>query len=199
MRRPSICDSCARLHKRPNPQAETSLETFVPYCDAFPDRIPNKIYLGGYDHRMPFEGDGGILYEFRPGKEKALTAYEHRIATKRTPAFADAPIEPLPGEPPLTLFRDTTRTELRVGTRIDRYGDPSGNVVYTAGTPFSARSLPADWATRPYHVYEVTRRLPALTGTAIPWFEQPGGGTAHVLPAAIDRLLVDRYLQEAPA
>jgi hypothetical protein len=38
--------------------------------------------------------------------------------------------------------------------------------------------------------------LHALRGTAVPWFEQPGGGTAYVLPVAISDLLADGTLVE---
>ena len=40
------------------------------------------------------------------------------------------------------------------------------------------------------------RPLQVLKGTAVPWFEQPGGGTAYVLPAAISDLLADGALVE---
>lgn len=32
-------------------------------CDAYPDRIPDEILTGEYDHTEPFEGDNGIQYE----------------------------------------------------------------------------------------------------------------------------------------
>ena len=35
-----------------------------------------------------------------------------------------------------------------------------------------------------------------VTGVAIPWFEQPGGGTAYVLPRSIQDLLNDGTLIE---
>ncbi|KAB2353661.1 hypothetical protein [Actinomadura montaniterrae] len=82
-RRPSICDACARLQQRANPGAETSLDTWIPYCDAFPDRVPAEIYTGGFDHREPFEGDRGIRFEMRPGGERALASYERAQARKR--------------------------------------------------------------------------------------------------------------------
>ena len=54
-RRPNICDACVRLQKRSNPDAQTSLDRWIPYCEAFPERVPNEIYRGGFDHRNPFE------------------------------------------------------------------------------------------------------------------------------------------------
>ena len=32
-------------------------------CAAFPERIPRAILLNGHDHRRPYSGDGGLLYE----------------------------------------------------------------------------------------------------------------------------------------
>ena len=32
-------------------------------CDAFPDVIPQDIIAGVFDHRKPFPGDHGILFE----------------------------------------------------------------------------------------------------------------------------------------
>ena len=87
------------------------------------------------------------------------------------------------GEPPLTLFRGKRLLELQPGTEVDRFGSPEGNLTYVAGTPFEQRSLVPDWVHRPYHMYRVIRPVQALTGGAIPWFDQPGGGTAYLLPS----------------
>lgn len=83
-RKPNICDACVRLKKRSNPEAESSLDRWIPYCDAFPDRVPNEIYRGGFDHRNPFEGDRGIRFELRPGGERALAAYEASVARRQS-------------------------------------------------------------------------------------------------------------------
>jgi hypothetical protein len=81
-RRPNICDACVRLRKRSNPGSETSLDRWIPYCEAFPEEIPDEIYRGGFDHRNPYEGDRGIRFELRPGGERALAAYESAAARK---------------------------------------------------------------------------------------------------------------------
>ncbi|GAA2168068.1 TNT domain-containing protein [Actinomadura napierensis] len=105
-------------------------------------------------------------------------------------------IQPLKGEPPLSLLRDRQFTELPAGTEVDRYGGHGGNTAYAARTPFPQRSLPADWQEREYHVYRLLRPVQALTGTAVPWFEQPGGGTAYVFERSLAYLLADGSLQE---
>ncbi len=106
------------------------------------------------------------------------------------------PIQPLPGEPPLTLFRGKELQELPAGSELDRFGTTEGNLTYAAGTPFSERSLVPEWVNRPYHVYRVQRPIEALAGVAIPWFNQPGGGASYLLPASIEELLADGVLIE---
>jgi hypothetical protein len=106
------------------------------------------------------------------------------------------PILPLAGEPPLTLFRGKRLLELQPGTEVDRFGTPEGNLTYVAGTPFEQRSLVPDWVHRPYHVYRLIRPIQALAGGAIPWFDQPGGGTAYLLPRAVAELIDNGDLVE---
>ncbi|ASO22701.1 hypothetical protein FHR81_005233 [Actinoalloteichus hoggarensis] len=105
-------------------------------------------------------------------------------------------VRPLPGEPPLTLFRERRLLMLQAGTEVDRFGDPNGNVTYAAGTPYSRRSLPPQWIKRGYHTYRLLRPLQVLTGIAVPWFEQPGGGVSYVLPRSITDLIEDGALAE---
>jgi hypothetical protein len=78
-RRPSICDACHRLRQRANPDAVTSVDQYIPYCEAFPVAIPAEIYIGGFDHRRHHPGDGGVLFAMRDGGERALDAFEHRF------------------------------------------------------------------------------------------------------------------------
>lgn len=120
---------------------------------------------------------------------------------RREPASAvdqrpSAAFEPLPGEPPLSLLRDRRTVELPVGAEVDRVGDTRGNFMYEARTPYENRSLPPDYVSRPYHVYRLQRPLQVLTGTAVPWFGQPGGGVAFVLPRSVRELLADGTLVE---
>ncbi|WP_308199653.1 TNT domain-containing protein [Saccharothrix sp. S26] len=106
------------------------------------------------------------------------------------------PINPMNGEPPLTLFRHKKMVELPAGMEVDRFGEGEGNLVYAAGTPFAQRSLVPSWINRPYHVYRLRRPVEALTGVAVPWFEQPGGGTAYLMPKTIDDMIADGVLVE---
>ncbi|MEU6646266.1 TNT domain-containing protein [Saccharomonospora sp. NPDC046836] len=106
------------------------------------------------------------------------------------------PIQPMPGEPPLTLFRGKEMRTLPIGSELDRFGGANGNLTYAAGTPFEERSLVPEWVSRPYHLYRVQRPLEALAGVAIPWFNQPGGGAAYLLPASIEELLAEGDLIE---
>ncbi|MFI6517275.1 glycohydrolase toxin TNT-related protein [Spirillospora sp. NPDC050679] len=106
-------------------------------------------------------------------------------------------IQTLPGEPPLTLFRERRMVELQPGAMVDRFGDATGNLVYAAHTPFEQRSLPPDWAGRPYHLYRLERPMWVLAGVAVPWFEQPGGGVAYVLPRSVKELVDEGAVAEA--
>lgn len=51
----------------------------VPYCDAFPDGIPDKIYFECGDHRKPFEGDNGIRFERRANMDADDEDYLTRL------------------------------------------------------------------------------------------------------------------------
>lgn len=112
------------------------------------------------------------------------------------PAGQQWPIQPLPGEPPLTLFRGKGIQQLPAGSELDRFGGPDGNLTYAAGTPFEERSLVPEWVHRTYHVYRLQQPVDVLTGVAIPWFNQPGGGSAYMLPVSIQELLDNGVLIE---
>ena len=131
--------------------------------------------------------------ERAPAKHEAATTVaappSRPAATGGAAANQEWPISPLPGEPPLTLFRGKQLTELEPGTEFDRFGEDDGNLVYAFGTPFHQRSLVPEWVERPYHAYRVIEPMQALTGAAIPWFDQPGGGTAYLLPESIGDLV----------
>ncbi|GGM59088.1 hypothetical protein GCM10012275_32780 [Longimycelium tulufanense] len=119
--------------------------------------------------------------------------------TEPTTAEEVWPVLPLPGEPPLALYRDKRIATLPPDTEVDRFGTATGNVVYAAATPYRERSLPGHWARRRYRVYRLRQFVEVVTGTAVPWLGQPGGGTAYVLPKPVGELLAEGVLVEIDA
>ncbi len=59
------CSAC--LHYRgltELPPEEEGIEIdVVPTCAAYPDGVPDHLLLDQADHRRPYPGDGGILFE----------------------------------------------------------------------------------------------------------------------------------------
>ncbi|MFC6089574.1 TNT domain-containing protein [Saccharothrix lopnurensis] len=133
---------------------------------------------------------------WRPDQDQARAAGQAAAGPGAVRPVPD--IQPLPDEPPLSLFRDREPVVLPVGAELDRFGPESGNLVYAAGTMFGNRSLPPDWLNRRYHVYRVRKPVPALVGVAVPWFGQAGGGTGYFLAVSVADLLADGSLVEVP-
>ena len=113
--------------------------------------------------------------------------------------LAGPPIEPLAGDPPTSLYAERRLTVLSAGTEVDRFGDQEGNTVYAARTRYAHRSLPPEFVERDYRVYRALRPVRALTGRAVPWFGQPGGGTVYLLPRPIRELVREGLLEEVAA
>jgi len=63
----SICLACARYHDDGT-------------CDVYPDGIPDGILKYLWDHRTPYAGDSGILFQKRRGAASLLAAYEGLVA-----------------------------------------------------------------------------------------------------------------------
>lgn len=56
---PPMCQWCRHL-RRANASEKSPFT-----CDAYPDGIPDAILNGNVDHRLPYAGDRGILFEAR--------------------------------------------------------------------------------------------------------------------------------------
>lgn len=106
------------------------------------------------------------------------------------------PIQPMSDDGGLSLYQGKRLVTLPPGTEMDRYGDPSGNTLFAARTEFTHRSHKAERAQREYHLYRLTEPVRAITGTAVPWYDQAGGGTAYVLARSVADLLADGSLVE---
>ncbi len=127
--------------------------------------------------------------EFGTARDAAAYALGHVVLAQTEVYRANRPIDALPGDPPLTLFRDLRQLVVQPGTMLDRLCGPDGNVTYLGGTPFPMCSLPPELLQQPCTVYRVRRPVQALMGEAVAWFGQPGGGTACVLPVSIEELV----------
>ncbi|MFE5501493.1 TNT domain-containing protein [Amycolatopsis japonica] len=133
----------------------------------------------------------GHLYLNRPAFRDELPP----DAKRPTSAW---PIQPMSDDGGLSLYEGKRLVTLPPGTEMDRYGDPSGNTLFAARTEFTHRSHKAERAEREYHVYRLVRPVRAITGTAVAWYEQAGGGTAYVLARSVADLLADGSLVEIP-
>jgi hypothetical protein len=112
------------------------------------------------------------------------------------PALNDWPIQPQPGEPPLTLLSEKHIAVLMPGRVVVRYGRPAGNLTFAEGTEFAAMSLRAERAQQGPRRYRVLRELCTLSGQTVPWHNQPGGGIGYLLPKSVEDHLADGSLTE---
>nr|WP_225954960.1 TNT domain-containing protein [Kibdelosporangium phytohabitans] len=70
--------------------------------------------------------------------------------------------------------------------------------MFAARTEFTHRSHKAEREQCEYHVYRLTRSVRAITGTAVAWYDQAGGGTAYVVERSVADLLADGSLVDIP-
>ncbi|MBK0035812.1 hemagglutinin repeat-containing protein [Erwinia sp. S43] len=95
---------------------------------------------------------------------------------------------------------EPVKTTIPVGTRLDRYGEPSGSFLAPKGTPYGERALAPGAKAEKYYEYEVVKPLPVIQGKIAPAFGEPGGGV-QILPNMEQRVniewLIDKgYLKE---
>nr|WP_116206277.1 TNT domain-containing protein [Amycolatopsis circi] len=97
---------------------------------------------------------------------------------------ADWPVQPAPGDPPLTLLRNKRLTRLAEGTVVLRFGEEPGNLVHHQAVRFATTSLPLE-RERMTSTFRLRRSLQVITGVTVPWANLPGGAVAYVLPKPI--------------
>jgi len=98
--------------------------------------------------------------------------------------------------PPNDGFKSKSPASLIPGARIDRYGDPTGRFAAPAGTPFSQRSLPADYINKPLNTYEVIKPVDVDAGPTLKWFGQDGDGLQYKLPKTVEELVKSGNLKD---
>lgn len=64
----SQCGVCANF-RSPLSLPEPERLTRGPFCAAFPDGIPDRVFGNEVDHRQPVDGDHGVRWESRNGAE----------------------------------------------------------------------------------------------------------------------------------
>jgi hypothetical protein len=65
------------------------------------------------------------------------------------------------------------------GMLLDRFGSPGGRFFSPEGAPYNARALPYVCRAQVYTVYKVDHPLAVESGTAAPWFGEPGGAIQY--------------------
>ena len=113
-----------------------------------------------------------------------------------------AAFETSPGHvvwPPNDGFTPATLpVTIQPGALLDRFGDGAGKFFSPKGTRYHERALPYVCRGYAYTTYRVVKPLPALLGTAKPWFGEPGGAVQVETTACANQLLAAGVLQVVP-
>ncbi|RRO12980.1 DUF4237 domain-containing protein [Saccharopolyspora rhizosphaerae] len=144
-------------------------------------------------HRFP---DAWTAGSFLIG---AMTVERERYLREPDEPLQDfeCPWPEMAGEPPLSSYDQKFLVVLQAGGEIDRFGEPTGNTAFVAGTTIPQRSLPPGREPGPYRRYRVVQPFDVIAGIAKPDHGQVGGGTAYLLPHSLEVLVADGWLAEA--
>ncbi|MGH7154937.1 MAG: TNT domain-containing protein [Acetobacteraceae bacterium] len=91
----------------------------------------------------------------------------------------------------------TLPVTVQPGALLDRFGDNAGTFFSPKGAGYRERSLPYVCRGYAYTVYRVVKPLPALLGTAAPWFGEPGGAVQVKTTACANQLLAAGVIEVA--
>jgi hypothetical protein len=85
---------------------------------------------------------------------------------------------------------------LQPGTKVDRYGPPSGTYLSPEGIPYDARALPPGAKADGYTQYTVNKPFTVEKAEVAPAFNQPGGGVQYrvVTPSGLTLRVDINYL-----
>jgi hypothetical protein len=149
---------------------------------------------------IQWQGIGGVLDAAGDGALLGIVgggaALSTRTASVKAGASAETAKDLVSYYPPNRGFLgEPGKASLIPGTKIDRYGSPTGTFVAPEGTPFPMRSLPENAKTRPLNKYKVTKPIEVDAGPAAPWFGQPGGGLQFELPKTVQELTESGHLR----
>lgn len=81
---------------------------------------------------------------------------------------------------------------------LDRFGSTGGRFFSPQGAPYGARALPYVCPAQVYTVYKVDGPLVVQSGTAAPWFGEPGGAIQYKTSETAAQLLAERKIETAP-
>lgn len=84
------------------------------------------------------------------------------------------------------------------GMQLDRFGSPGGRFFSPVGAPYDMRALPYVCRDQVYTVYAVDQPFVVKSGTAAPWFGEPGGAIQYETGETAAQMLADRTIESLP-